>query len=97
MLSKCANPDCSAAFHYYGEGKLYEVRFEDAMLREKAGRVPFDQEMKKPVKSFEHFWLCAKCADCMMVGIDRQNNVMILPRRKATPLSAGLFLSAAAS
>ncbi len=97
MLSKCANPDCSEAFHYYGQGRLFEVHFENADLCEKAGRIPFDQEMKKTDKSVEHFWLCPSCSDRLTVALDRQNNVLILPRPKANSLNHDLFRRAAAS
>ena len=97
MLSKCANPDCSEAFHYYGQGKLFEVHFEDADLCEKAGRMPFDQEMKKQPRSVEHFWLCPQCSDKLTVALDRGNNVLILPRPQATSLNHDLFRRAAAS
>ncbi len=85
MLSKCANPDCSAGFHYFGQGKLFEVHFEDADLCEKAGRVPFEQKMSKPIKNVEHFWLCPECSNKLTVGLDRQNNVLIMPLPKAKP------------
>ncbi len=97
MLSKCANPDCSAAFHYYGQGRLFEVHFEDADLCEKAGRMPFDQAMTKHDRSVEHFWLCADCADRLTVALDRQNNVLVLPRRKDVQTAPPLFRRATAS
>lgn len=97
MLSKCANPDCTAAFHYYGQGKLFEVHFEDAALCEKAGRMPFDQQMTKHDRSVEHFWLCAECSDRLTVALDRQNNVLILPQPRIKPALPEPFRRAAAS
>jgi hypothetical protein len=97
MLSKCANPACIEAFHYFGEGRLFEVHFEDAALCEKAGRVPFALELKKQDKSVEHFWLCPKCSDSLTVALDRQNNVFILPRPKTEPMPPALYRRAAAS
>ena len=47
MLSKCANPDCGATFHYLGEGKLYEIRY-DAQ--------PGPQPVKKAAGRSERFW-----------------------------------------
>jgi hypothetical protein len=98
MLSKCANPACTEAFHYFGQGRLFEVHFEDAELCEKAGRVPFELELKKQAKSVEHFWLCPKCSDNLTVALDRQNNVSILPRPKGEPpMAPALYRRAAAS
>jgi hypothetical protein len=97
MLSKCANPECSESLHYFGKGKLFEVHFEDAHLCEKAGRVPFALAVKKQDKSVEHFWLCPECSVSMTVALDRQNNVLVLPRQKAAKSSAPMFRSAAAS
>ncbi len=76
MLSKCANPDCSASFHYLGEGKLYEIRYEaesvaDANLPRKlaAGRS-------------ERFWLCDSCATSMTLGVDSSRKIVLLPIAK---------------
>ena len=97
MLSKCANPECTEALHYFGQGRLFEVHFEDADLCEKAGRVPFELELKKQEKSVEHFWLCPKCSNNMTVALDRQNNVLILPKTKAETIPPSLYRRAAAS
>jgi hypothetical protein len=103
MLSKCANPECTEAFHYFGQGRLFEVHFEDAELCEKAGRVPFALEIKKQDKSVEHYWLCPNCSGKLTVAMDRQNNVFILPRPidqglpPARPVSPPLYRRAAAS
>jgi hypothetical protein len=97
MLSKCANPSCTEHLHYFGQGRLFEVHFEDAERCEKAGRVPFELELKKRERTVEHFWLCAKCSTEMTVALDRQNNVLILPRPAAKPIPPSLYRRAAAS
>ncbi|HYE25327.1 MAG TPA: hypothetical protein VEG32_09030 [Clostridia bacterium] len=79
MLSKCANPDCSAEFHYLGDGKLFAVHFEDEALRRGAGRSAAPASKRHP-RSVEHFWLCSECSEKMTVGLDRSHNVRILPR-----------------
>lgn len=78
MLSKCANPDCSAEFHYLGDGKLFAVHFEDEALRLGAGRAA-RSNLKKHPRGVEHFWLCSACSEKMTVGLDRGHNVLILP------------------
>jgi len=102
MLSKCANPECTEAFHYFGRGRLFEVHFEDADLCQKAGRVPFALELKKQDKSVERYWLCPDCSSKLTVALDRQNNVFILPRPEGQvmpspkPLPTALYRRAAA-
>lgn len=78
MLSKCANPDCSASFHYYGQGRLFEVHFEDAGLMFKAA-VDDEKASTKKSRTVEHFWLCSSCSQVMTIAMDRSQNVRILP------------------
>lgn len=78
MLSKCANPDCSAEFHYLGDGKLFAVHFEDEALRLGAGGITAPA-LKKHPRGVEHFWLCSACSEKMTVGLDRGHNVLVLP------------------
>lgn len=60
MLSKCANPNCSANFLYLHEGRLF--RSESAM---DDGFVSNDAGMKKSPRRIEFFWLCSNCAPRM--------------------------------
>ena len=59
MLSKCANPSCSAPFLYLHSGKLFRVERRLPMVLE-----PFETEMseKKMPQSVEYYWLCAACS-----------------------------------
>lgn len=63
MISKCANPACSASFRYLHEGKLYQ--FE----RKKNEEIRFLQEVdpgaRKSSGGIEFFWLCDDCAATM--------------------------------
>jgi hypothetical protein len=54
MLSKCANPGCTALFRYLHQGKLFRL---DASSEE-----PASQSTKKPARRVEYFWLCDECA-----------------------------------
>ena len=53
MISKCANPTCSARFLYMHEGQLYRFEREDAMN---------DPTVRKHSTGVEFFWLCPRCA-----------------------------------
>lgn len=56
MLSKCANPNCSAAFRYLHEGKLFRV------ARPAADNGNGNGSWKKVPQQLEYFWLCDSCA-----------------------------------
>lgn len=73
MLSKCANPDCGASFHYLGEGKLYEIRYD----AESAVRQVLPP--KKAAGRSERFWLCDQCSEHMTLAVDASSKVVLLP------------------
>jgi hypothetical protein len=54
MLSKCANPGCSASFLYLHEGKLF--RFDTGP------ESPARPTTEKATPRVEFFWLCRECA-----------------------------------
>ncbi len=58
MLSKCANPSCSARFRYLGEGRIFSLvpGIETVELR-----VLLDH----PAGEVERYWLCDLCAKSM--------------------------------
>ena len=70
MLSKCANPDCGATFHYLGEGKLYEIQF---------GRNQEPQPFKMSAGRAERFWLCDRCSNSMTLAVDASRKVILMP------------------
>jgi hypothetical protein len=63
MISKCANPACSARFLYLHDGKLF--RFEREASNSDELLVGFDPAVLKPSHSGDFFWLCAKCSTTM--------------------------------
>jgi hypothetical protein len=73
MLSKCANPSCSNEFHYFGEGKVFEIRSERSSAATHGGR-------GKRHKSLEHYWLCSDCSSTLTIGMDSDRNVLVIPR-----------------
>lgn len=58
MLSKCANPACTASFRYLHEGKVFRLEREHS-----------DDAQSH---SFEYFWLCALCANLFTVVFEQQ-------------------------
>jgi hypothetical protein len=57
MIAKCANPVCSAPFHYLREGKVFRMEFDP-------NGSPLGPKLagSKPVRKIEHFWLCGPCS-----------------------------------
>jgi hypothetical protein len=74
MLSKCANPDCGASFHYLGQGKLYEIRPKPELA---GPQLIFPK--KAAAGRSERFWLCNNCASVMTLAIDASKKVILLP------------------
>jgi hypothetical protein len=73
MISKCANPTCSARFRYLHEGKLF--RFDREAKADSQPLLGFDPTLLKHSPGVEFFWLCTKCAanltliHCRGVGV----------------------------
>ena len=67
MVSKCANPNCFATFHYLHEGKLFVV----------------DEHAAGPLRAVPHcphcFWLCPQCSRHWAVVYDTQNGMRLIP------------------
>ena len=67
MVSKCANPNCFASFHYLHEGKLFVV----------------DEHAADPLRAASHpprcFWLCSQCSRSLLVVYDAQDGMRLIP------------------
>ncbi len=75
MLSKCANPPCSASFRYLHAGKLF--RFETRnMPKLESGIVHL------PPQSVEFFWLCEDCMQEFTLVSDPVRGVRAVPVRR---------------
>jgi hypothetical protein len=71
MLSKCANPGCSASFLYLHEGKLF--RFDTDF--ESAAR----PKTEKTARRVEFFWLCGECAAQFTLRYEKGVGVTTVP------------------
>lgn len=78
MVSKCANPDCATPLHYLREGKIYRIEVEE-FAADSVARYT-DQSKKKPARKAEHFWLCAKCSQTMMISLDKNKHMIVVPK-----------------
>jgi len=68
MLSKCANPECSAVFLYLNQGKLFRLETGLMASMEKASR---DFNENNSERKLEYFWLCEECSQSMTLAYDR--------------------------
>jgi len=67
MIAKCANPVCSAPFHYLREGKVFRMEFDSACN-------PLGPQLAgspKPVRKIEHFWLCGPCSTTLTLVMNQ--------------------------
>ena len=74
MISKCANPECSAPFRYIRDGKLFRVDLDQL---ESASIAQGDSD--KRWHRMEHFWLCGRCAATMTLVAEKRRGVMAVP------------------
>jgi len=81
MLAKCANPECSATFRYFHEGKLFVFEPKpDAPLR----GPPADPDYAGRSHAPQCFWLCSACCSAMTVRPDGDHGVMVV-RKQGVP------------
>jgi hypothetical protein len=84
MLSKCANPGCSAKLLYLGDGKIFRVEREASARNAAQGKPAPDTERQFEIVGRdaasrpEYFWLCAECAQQMTLAL-RDRSLIILP------------------
>jgi hypothetical protein len=67
MLAKCANPECSHVFRYFGTGKLYRLSERQ-------------QHRASANLAVEHFWLCADCSPRMTIAVEPDGKSVVIPR-----------------
>ncbi len=82
MLSKCANPACSAQFLYLSRGELYKV--ETTVCAKSPDRPDFsDAQSGRTERRCEYFWLCEECTLKVRLTYDRATGVKAAPLARA--------------
>lgn len=76
MVSKCANPGCSASFRYLHSGQLFRI---EKPAKNTSPAVEEDG-MRKPLRRLEFFWLCDSCAGRMTLTFDGSVGVSVRPK-----------------
>jgi len=86
MLSKCANPECSAVLRYLHQGKLFYLA--------PTPDVQIAMGMQCPLLR-ERFWLCDRCAKEMtVIWIGTTVEVAPLPMKAPDPVPSAARKSA---
>ena len=81
MVSKCANPSCSATFRYFHVGKLFRV--ETSRGQDRRRTMGQDELQNKPMRRLEFYWLCESCADKMTLVFDKASGIVVRPTEYA--------------
>ena len=73
MLAKCANPSCTALFHYLHEGRLFRLEADPELI-------PFLDAYASGLSSqVEYYWLCNRCAESMALRLGQDGKVVTVP------------------
>jgi hypothetical protein len=83
MLSKCANPICSARFRYLHEGRHYLVKSASGF----DGRKQVSTSSSN-YGSPEYAWLCSACSFCMTIYIDEENETIAVVETRTVNLTS---------
>lgn len=78
MLSKCANPVCSAKFRYLHEGRLYLIDYQAVFATR---RMSITQPSAGNSNKFEYFWLCSFCCQEMKLLIEEGGRVKLVRKQ----------------
>ena len=77
MVSKCANPECSATFLYLHRGKLFRLETFGRMDRRRL--LEDATGASKPMRRIEFYWLCEDCAEKVTVTFDKKEGIVVRP------------------
>jgi hypothetical protein len=80
MISKCANPACSAHFLYLHQGRVFRILRRSEQIRDQQRSA--DPTLKKQAQ-VEFYWLCDKCSRAWTVRYQEGIGVSVQPLRAA--------------
>jgi len=86
MVSKCANPDCSATFRYFHVGRLF--RLETMAGFDRRHSLGDDDLANRPLRRVAFYWLCEDCAAKMTLVFDKSVGVSVRPHAQAQSTAA---------
>jgi hypothetical protein len=94
MVSKCANPECSAPFLYLHRGKLFRIDTEGRQDRRR--NMGNETLSGKGLRRVEFYWLCDDCAVKMTVAFDKVSGVFVRPHVPVRAVPSAATAAAAA-
>lgn len=87
MLTKCANPSCSAAFQRLRSGRLFQFELHGAAKRGAAmedkraeATLIYRSGEQEGTRVIECFWLCDRCAEAMSLRPTPERTGVLLVR-----------------
>jgi hypothetical protein len=81
---KCANPACSAAFHWLAGGKFFRFRPGEDTSSTENRRGPDSSVSHHGVK---HYWLCERCSRLFTLVYEASEGVVLKPRWLGLPMA----------
>ena len=82
MVSKCANPGCSAPFLYMRQGKLFCIE-TGGNTADKGPTFGADPTVERKSRHLEFFWLCDGCAPQLTLSFRPGVGVIVQPLEQA--------------
>lgn len=82
MVSKCANPECTASFRYFHHGKLF--RLESSAASSADG----ENGMNPHAPRLEFFWLCDQCAAILTLTFEKGAGISVRPKTRHSAAAA---------
>jgi hypothetical protein len=86
MVSKCANPECSATFLYFHTGRLFRIETSSGQERRRA--MGEEESSGKPLRRVEFYWLCESCAPRMTLAYEHDTGISVRPNPQAASAAA---------
>jgi hypothetical protein len=80
MISKCANPSCSAHFLYLHQGRVFRILRRSEEIPDQ--QLGVDPSVKKHAQ-VEFYWLCDTCSRAWTIRYQEGIGVSVQPLRAA--------------
>lgn len=81
MVSKCANPSCSAPFRYLHQGRVFAFTSQSEREHHAGG----SKSESKSTKT-EYWWLCSECCAKFEVHFHGGHGTVVMPKSKRLPI-----------